>query len=53
MKLFLGGKAVRPGLTVEGLVELAAMLGVSVLLPTANGLGLAGSAAPTLPIDAS
>ncbi len=48
VKLFLAGEAVREGLDVQELVDLAAAEGVSVVLPSGQGLGLAGAAAPAL-----
>ncbi|KAI7841945.1 hypothetical protein COHA_004472 [Chlorella ohadii] len=48
VKLFLAGEAVREGLAVQELVDLAAAEGVSVVLPSGQGLGLAGAAAPAL-----
>ncbi|KAL4420850.1 hypothetical protein ABPG75_010506 [Micractinium tetrahymenae] len=46
LKLFLGGEAVREGLTVEDLVELAAEEGVSVVLRT--GQSVVGGAVPAV-----
>lgn len=47
VKLFLAGEAVRAGLTVEALVNLAAAAGASVVLPSGQGLGVV-SAAPAM-----
>ncbi len=46
VKLYLGGVAVRDGLTIEELAERAAKKGVSLLLLSGETFGLAGDAAP-------
>lgn len=45
-KLFLAGEAVRPGLEVQELVELAADVGMSIVLPSDQALGVVGAAPP-------
>ncbi|PSC71831.1 2-hydroxychromene-2-carboxylate isomerase [Micractinium conductrix] len=48
VKLFLAGEAVRAGLAVDELVNLAAAVGASVVLPSGQALGLAAEPAPAV-----
>lgn len=48
VKLFLGGDMVRPGLTVQQLAEQAALVGVTLVLPSGQALGLASEPAPAV-----
>ena len=48
VKLFLGGDMVRPGLTVQQLAEQAALVGVTLVLPSGQELGLASEPAPAV-----
>lgn len=50
LKLFLCGLAVRPGLAVDELAQFAAPVGVSLVLPSGQGLGLAAEPAPADPL---
>ncbi len=50
VKLFLGGQAVQAGLSKEELIESAEERGVSVVLPSDNGLEVAGTLMPALPL---
>jgi hypothetical protein len=49
-KLFQGGEVVRPGLSVEEMVDLEAKEGIGMLLPSGQGqaLGLVGVAPPAM-----
>ena len=47
-KLFLGGEMMRAGLTVQEMVDWAAEVGMSVVLPSGQGLGLVADAAPAV-----
>ena len=48
VKLYLAGEAVRAGLAVDELVNLAAEVGASVVLPSGQALGLAAKPAPAV-----
>lgn len=48
-KLFLAGQGVREGMAVQELVEKASTAGVSVVLPSGQGLSLV-AAAPAVPL---
>ncbi|KAL4420356.1 hypothetical protein ABPG77_006163 [Micractinium sp. CCAP 211/92] len=50
VKLFLGGQAVQAGLSKEELIESAEERGVSVVLPSDNGMEVAGTLMPALPL---
>ncbi len=50
VRLFLAGEAVRAGLAVDELVNLAAAAGMSVVLPSGQALGLAAEPAPAVPL---
>ncbi|KAL4440527.1 hypothetical protein ABPG75_003528 [Micractinium tetrahymenae] len=44
-KMFLGGRSVQSGVTVQEMADLAAAAGMSIVLPSGQGLGIAGGAA--------
>jgi hypothetical protein len=50
VKLFLGGRVVCGRLTKQELVDLAAAAGMSVVLPTAQGLEILGAGIPAAPL---
>ncbi len=47
-RLFLGGEVVRDGLPVQDLVDDAAVEGLTVVLPSGQGMGIVASAAPAV-----
>jgi hypothetical protein len=49
-KVFVGGEEVRPGLTVQEMVDLAADEDMTAVLPAGQGLGPAGPVAPAMPL---
>lgn len=48
VKLFLGGEVLRAGLPMHKMVDIAAARGMSLVLPSGQGLGLVASAAPAV-----
>ena len=51
VKLYLAGETVRAGLAVGELVNLAATVGASVVLPSGQALGLAAASAPAVQLE--